>query len=339
MKNIKQLLMLFLFLLAGLGSVQAQGANDFSVSDSDYRWPAGFTTLRNRMIADGHYIFTLGEYKDLNRDFETRKYFVYSVKREDAMRDNFDGTAYVTFFDANQNFQNRVEMRPNDTETYLDGNSEVHFINQGGEAIGIVKGGSFAFLYEGPTVEPRSGRSSPTSTWSIAATMRIPRRMAQRIRYVYIDETPTGRVEREISSTEEQFGLEGQKFTTKQKEIPGYVISSVPDNATGYLSPYKKGFTYTRYPHATLKLVYTQLDDEGNMNIKVYNGTQLIKEFNAVPNQVGPPFEYWVDGVQYFHNQANPYIPRTDEVVYYYKRTIRKHISRVNPQLRMRVNN
>lgn len=339
MKNIKQLLILCLFLLAGLGSVQAQGANDFSVSDSDARFPTSLNSIKTRMNNDGHFIFAIARNTDRSGGMSNKAYFVYSVLRSDVLG-SFSGTGYVTFFDANLNFVERVELSRNETtgNKYADGNSAVTFINQNGEAIGVSTGGSFLYDYEGPWVKPRN-QTFAGYTHITRETSKIPQKITQTIKHIYRNKTTGNEIVEEVKHS----GIEGQAYTTSPKLKDGYVLVSTPDNANGHLSPFKKGYTYTKHPHPGLKLIYTQLDDNGSMDIKVYwdgydGGRTPYKHYPEIqtiePEQSGITFQYGA----FLYNISNPYIPRTDEVVYVYETTaVKKHYSRVNPQLRMRV--
>lgn len=255
------------------------------------------------------------------------RYIAFSVDRTEVMGDGFNGKIYVSHFDSNTQHIETFVLNPNESKKYRTGYN-IGFARDGymvyknyGYYAGVVDGAEFSFLYEGPFIAPRTGNNY------FAETFRIPRKISQTIRYVDADTGIT------IAVDERQQGIIGQYFTTKQLIIPGYYVPVLPSYSPGYLSPFKTGYTFRQQINDYAYINYRQIDDAGNMQVTTYsNGGQVpvYRTANGVRTEVDriPPNpltgEYWFAysgaGINPTYTFSNPFIPRTDEIVYNYKK-------------------
>lgn len=335
MKNIKKLLMLFLFLL-GMGGVSAQttdvpNGNEFSVRDSNLRFPTDLASVRTYLTGNNKYVFAIIQNNltssNLNRnDMRNVRYIVFSVDRTEVMDNAFNGKIYVSHFNSNKQHIETFALNPGDSKRYRTGYN-IGFERQGymtyknyGDYAGVVDGARFTFLYEGPFVDRRTGDNY------FAETFRIPRKISQTIRYI---DDATGAT---IAVDQSQQGITGQYFTAKQLPIPGYYIPELPKNSPGYLSPFKTGYTFRQQINDYAYIDYEQIDDDGNMRVRAYNNgspVDIYRDVNGVRTVVNTlrpnprTGEYWFAysgaGINPTYTFSNPFIPRVDEIVYRYR--------------------
>lgn len=314
-KKINQFLILCFLLIGGL-HVSAQVGNEFLVSDPNINYPSNLEFIRAKLNADNKYVFAIIQNNNAYNQMAGRNYTAFSVDRTEVMGDRFDGTMYVSHFSLDGRHVETFALRPNETKRYYTGTAYgfardgyLVYKNYGGQYGGIVDGGFFSFRYEGSFTPVRSGNAF------ISDTFKIPTKIKQRI--TYIDETTGNR----IAVEENQEGIMGQAFNTKQKLIDGYYIPVLPRYTPGFLSPYKAGYSFRKQSSDNLYIYYEQINDEGYMNITAYNNGRLVfKRDNVAPNIKGLYFYY---GNGYRYDVSNPYIPQTSEIVYRYRRIAR----------------
>ncbi|AQN80082.1 hypothetical protein A9176_06855 [Leuconostoc garlicum] len=117
-----------------------------------------------------------------------------------------------------------------------------------------------------------------------------------------------------------QQGLTGQQYTTSAPTLVNgfyvghYVVT--PDNARGTMSQFGvPGAQYTRDFHDGYKIVFTEIDGQGNMNAKIIDSQNNIVYENKMlgKGQIDP---YQNDKVRI--DIVNPYVDQTRNVVYMY---------------------
>src|SRR5699024_10525536 len=221
-----------------------------------------------------------------------------------------DGVIYVYLINKRNNSVLQKETLQRNSSIKLS--NGVRVFND--DYTGLIQGGNYRWsrVYD-------TGSYVPEKLYN-NLTFLVPEKVTQKV--TYIDEQGNDIVDEngQIISSVVQTGLTGQKYTTDgPKVINGYYVVS-PENASGTMSQFGvPGKQYIRDYHDGYKTIFTEINGQGAMNVKIYNfAGKVVREIPRLAKGEVIENAYHEPWGGSSITVANPYVDQTRNVRYEY---------------------
>ena len=221
-----------------------------------------------------------------------------------------DGVIYVYLINKRNNSVLQKETLQRNSSIKLS--NGVRVFND--DYTGLIQGGNYRWsrVYD-------TGSYVPEKLYN-NLTFLVPEKVTQKV--TYVDEQGNDIVDEngQIISSVVQTGLTGQKYTTDgPKVVNGYYVVS-PENASGTMSQFGvPGKQYVRNYHDGYKTIFTEIDGQGAMNVKIYNSAgRIVHEINHLAKGEVIENAYHEPWGGSSITVANPYVDQTRNVRYEY---------------------